>query len=113
MILKRYLVHVKVVKKTIEYLSATANLSLTFRNGSKLEGVQLEYDVETNVHAGYAHKADGRRSVSGVAVCCGGGLVSWFSSTQKCVALFTTEAEYVDMADGAKEDLNVRGVLVF
>ena len=96
-------VHVKAARKIIEYLSATAHLGLTFRKDSKLEEVQLEYDLETYVDADYAHKADDRRSVSGVAVCCGGTLVSWFSRTQKCVTLSTTEAEYVAMADGVKE----------
>ena len=38
--------------------------------------VQLEFDLETFVDADYAHKAEGRRSVSGVAVSCGGALVS-------------------------------------
>ena len=63
--------------------------------------------------AEYANKADDRRSVSGVAVCRGGRLVSWFSRTQKCVTLSTTEAEYVAMADGLKEPFYVRSVLVF
>ena len=39
--------------------------------------------------------------------------MSWFPKTQKCVALSTTEAEYVGMTDGVKEALYVSGVLVF
>ena len=31
----------------------------------------MEFDLETYVDADYAHKAEDRRSVSGVAVCCG------------------------------------------
>ena len=42
-----------------------------------------------------------------------GTLVSSFCRTQKCATLSTTEAEYVAMADGVKEALYVRGVLVF
>ena len=106
-------VHVKAARKIIKYLSATAHLGLTFRKDSKLEEVQLDYDFETYVDADYSHKADYRRPVSGVAVCCGGTLVSWFSRTQKCVTLSTTEAEYVAMDDGVKETLYVREVLVF
>ena len=66
---------------------------------------QTRPDIETYVDADYAHKAEDRRSVSGVAVCCGGTLLSCFSRTQKCVTLSTTEAEYVAMADGVKEAL--------
>ena len=94
-------------------MSATAHLGLTFRKESKLGDVQLEYDLQTYVDADYAHTAEDRRSVSGVAVCCRGTLVSWFSRTQKCETLSTTEAEYVSMADGVKEAPYVRGVLVF
>ena len=106
-------VHVQAAGKILEYLSATAYLGLTFKREGKLEDVQLKYDLETYVDGDYAHRAEDRRSVSGVAVCCGSTLVSWFSRTHKCVTLSTTETEYVVMADGVKEALYVRGVLVF
>ena len=105
--------HLKASRKVLEYLSATAYLGLTFRRESRLEDVQLEYDIETYVDADYTHKVEDRCSISGVAVCCGGTLVSWFSSTQECDTLSTTEAEYVAMADGVKEALYVRWVLLF
>ena len=75
--------------------------------------VRMEFDLETYVDADYAQKAEDRRSVSIVAVCWGSTLVSWFSRTQKCVILSTTEAEYAAMADGVKEALYVRGILAF
>ena len=75
-----------------------------------MEDVQLEYDIETYIDADYAHKVEDRRSVSGVAVCCGGTLVSWFSRTQKCVTLSTTEAEYIAMDDAVKEAIRKKGV---
>ena len=106
-------VHVKAARKVLDYLSATAHLGLTFRKESKLGDVQLENDLQTYVDAAYAHKAEDRRSVYGVSVCCGGTLVSWPSRTQKYVTLSTTEVEYVAMVDGVKEALYVRGVLVF
>ena len=106
-------VHVKAARKIIEYLSATAHSGVTFRKDSKLGDVQLEYDLEAYVDADYAHKADNRRSVYDVAVCYGGTRVPWFSRTQKCVTLSTTEPEYVAMADGVKEPLYVRRVLAF
>ena len=69
---------VKAARKIIEYLSAAAHLGLTLRKDSKLEDVQLEYDLETYVDLDYAHKADDRRSVSGVAVLRGYRCVVFF-----------------------------------
>ena len=63
------LVHVKAATKVLEYMSATAHLGLTLREESKLGDVHLKYDLETYVDADYAHKAEDRRSISGVAVC--------------------------------------------
>ena len=103
-------IHFKAAQKILEYLNATSDLRPTSRRNSGLGSVQLEFDLETYVEADYAHKAEDRRSVSGTAVCCGGALVSWFSRTQKCVTLSTTEGEYVAMADGIKEALYVRGL---
>ena len=100
-------VQVKAAKKMLECLSATARLGLTFRRERKQEDVQLEYDIETYVDADSAGRTEDRRSASGVAVCCGGTPVPWFSRTQKCVTLSTTEAEYVAMADGVKYALYV------
>ena len=39
--------------------------------------------------------------------------MSWFSRTQKCVTLSTTEAEYVAIADGVTGALYVSGILAF
>ncbi|CAB1116630.1 unnamed protein product [Ectocarpus sp. CCAP 1310/34] len=42
-----------------------------------------------------------------------GGAIAWFSKTQKCVTLSTTQAEYVAMADMGKEILFLRQVWRF
>ena len=34
---------------------------------------------------------------------CGGAFVCWFSRTQKCGTLSTSEAEYVALGDAVKE----------
>ena len=62
-------------------MNATLDLGRRFKRDSGLDSVQLEFDLETYVDADYARKAEDRRSVSGVAVSCGGALVSWFSRT--------------------------------
>ena len=60
--------------------------------------------------ADYACKATDRRSVSGGLIMCGGASVCWFSRTQKCVTLSTSEAEYVALGDAVKELLFLRQV---
>lgn len=67
----------------------------------------------TFADADYASKAADRRSVAGGAIMCGGAAVSWFSRTQKCVKLSTTEAEYVALSDVLKEVLFLRQVWSF
>ena len=74
-------IHSKEAQKILEYLKARSDLSLTFRRDSDLKSVQMEFDLETYVDMDYAHRAEDRRSVSDVAVCCGGKLVSLFSRT--------------------------------
>ena len=63
--------------------------------------------------ADYASKATDRRSVSGGVIMCGGASVCWFSRTQKCVTLSTSEAEYVALGDAVKELLFLRQVWRF
>ena len=92
-------IHYKTAQKILEYMNATSE-SLTFRRDSYSGSVQMEFDLQTYVDADYAHKVGDRHSVSGVAVCCGGMLVSWSSRTQKCVTLSTTCLLYTsDAAD--------------
>ena len=54
-----------------------------------------------------------RKSVSGVAVMCGGTAIQWISRTQKCTTLSSSETEYVAMAEGFKEALFLRHVWRF
>ena len=71
------------------------------------------YSLEVFADADYASKATDRRSVSGGVIMCGGACVYWFSKTQKCVTLSTSEAEYVALGDVVKELLFLRQVWRF
>ena len=63
--------------------------------------------------ADFASKAADRHSVSGGVVICRGGVIAWFSRTQKCVTNSTIEAEYVALDDLVKELLFLRQVWLF
>ena len=98
--------HWKAVRKIIAYLKATENLAIVFRRGRGLK-LSLFADAE------YVDKCNDRRSVSSVAVMLGNIAVSASSTTQHCVTLSTSEAEYVTMAHGAKTALAIKAVLDF
>ena len=101
-------IHWDAAKKILNYLLATAELSLKF---SREVGVDVR--TEVYVDADYASKETDRRYISGALVLVGGSPVAWFSRTQKCVTLSTTEAEYVAMGDGVKKALFINVVLGF
>ena len=72
----------------IAYINGTSCFGITYQRGT-LASISLEVFAD----ADYASKAPDRRSVSGVAIVCGGSCVCCFSRTQKCVTLSTSEAE--------------------
>ena len=98
--------HCKVVRKIIVYFKATEDLGVVFRWRSDLK-LSLFADAD------YAYRCNDRRSVSGVAFMLRNTAVSASSTTQHCVTLSTSEAEYVAMAHGAKSDLAIKAVLGF
>ena len=62
-------------------------------------------DLELYVDLDFASRDTYRRSVPGGVVMCAGACVSFFSRTQKSMALSSTEAEYVALAAGIKETI--------
>jgi len=100
--------HWKAAQKILNYLLETAHLGLKFKRDASVDVGTLVY-----VDADFASKANDRRSVSGAVLLVAGMIVAWFSRTQKCITLSTSEAEYVGMGDGVKEALFVNGLLVF
>ncbi|CAB1110629.1 unnamed protein product [Ectocarpus sp. CCAP 1310/34] len=114
----------KAAQKILSCLKETAHLTLKYKQDTTVDVGTLVYvDADFTskatdrtlvyVDADFASKATDRRSVSGALVLVAGCLVSWFSWTQKCVSLSTSEAEYIAMGDGVKEALFVNGMLQF
>ena len=82
------LFHWQAALRIVMYIKSTSTYGITFQRGLS-SGVQLELYVDVD----YAHEANDRKSVSGGVVMCAGAYVSFYSRTQKCVLLSTTEAE--------------------
>lgn len=92
----------------LEYAVETSSLGISFQRGTV-----VGFSLFSFADADYASKATDRRSISGGVIMLCGGAVFWFSKTQKCVTLSTTEAEYVAMSDVMKEVLFLRNVWRF
>ena len=91
-------IHWKAALGILEYINGTSEHGIACQRGT-LSSILLEMFADAN----YASKATDRRSVSGGLIMCGGASVCWFSRTQKCVTLSTSEAEYVAFGDAVKE----------
>ena len=76
-----------------------------------MDPVQLEFDLQTYGDGDYAHKAENRGPVYGVAVNCGVHWCLGCLGRQTCETPPTMKAEYVPIAERAKEALYVRGTL--
>ncbi|GJX04449.1 putative RNA-directed DNA polymerase [Tanacetum coccineum] len=65
--------------------------------------VCIRPDLLSNPDSDLAGNKDNMKSTSGYLMTFAGGAVSWQSRLQKCVALSTTEAEYVAATEACKE----------
>lgn len=92
--------HWHAVKWLMRYLRGTSNMCLCF--GAKHTNLVAYTDLDM------AGDVDGRRSISGYLMTYAGGSVSWQSRLQKCVALSTTEAEFIAATEASKELLWVK-----
>jgi hypothetical protein len=87
--------HWNAVKWVLRYLRGTTCMRLCF-GGDKptLEGYS-DSDMAGDI--------DSRKSTSGYMIKFAGGAVAWQSRLQKCVALSTTEAEFIAITEACKE----------
>jgi len=80
--------HFKAAKRILKYLKGTTNVGLWYPNESNI----FLSDFSDSDYAGC--KLD-TKSTSGTFHLLGSSLISWNSKNQACVALSTTEAEYI------------------
>lgn len=87
---------VNCVKRIFKYLRGTMDLGIIYESNAKLT-------LNCFSDSDYAGDSDTRRSTTGYVVILGSGAISWSSQLQKCVALSSTEAEYVSSSQAIKE----------
>ena len=89
--------HWDAVKWIFRYLRGTSKLCLCYGGGKPI--------LEGFTDADMAGDVDSRKSTSGYVFTFSRGAISWQSKLQKCVALSTTEAEYIAAVEASKEML--------
>ena len=89
--------HWEAVKWILRYLKGTSKTCLCYGGADPVWEGYTDSDM--------AGDLDGRKSTTGFLYTFAGGAVSWQSRLQRCVALSTTEAEYIAIAEGGKEML--------
>ncbi|XP_055622701.1 uncharacterized protein LOC129766214 [Toxorhynchites rutilus septentrionalis] len=82
-------------KRILRYLNGTINYELCLGFNHR--------NLECFVDADWAGDTSDRKSNSGYLFNLGGGLIGWGYRKQKCVALSSTEAEYITLAECSQE----------
>jgi len=95
--------HWLAVKWILRYLRGTSKKCLCFGKKKTMLNAYTDADMAGDV--------DSRKSTSGYLTTFAGGAVSWQSKLQKCVALSTTEAEYIAATEAFKEILWMKNFL--
>lgn len=94
--------HWKAAKRVLQYLKGTIDYSLIYRNDDK--------KIVGYADADWANGAD-RKSYSGFVFMLSEGPISWEAKKQNCVALSSTEAEYIAITQASKEATYLREFL--
>lgn len=89
--------HWNAMKWILRYLRGTSKMSLYFGIGKPELIGYTDVDMAGDI--------DFRKSTSGYLIPFAGGAISWQSKLQKCVALSTTEAEFIAATEACKEML--------
>uniref|UniRef100_A0A2N9HJ44 Integrase catalytic domain-containing protein n=1 Tax=Fagus sylvatica TaxID=28930 RepID=A0A2N9HJ44_FAGSY len=97
--------HWNAVKWIFRYLKGTAEYGILF---SRQPGTN---SVVGYMDADYAGEVDDRRSTTVYVFTLSGGPICWKSTLQSIVAMSTTEAEYMAVAEAAKEALWLKGLV--
>ncbi|XP_042041496.1 secreted RxLR effector protein 161-like [Salvia splendens] len=100
------------LKWILRYLRGTTDHGIVFGTAkTDQKQVLIGFVLIGFCDSDYAVSIDTRKSQSGYVFCLYGSVVSWKSSLQSVVALSTTEAEYIALAEAVKESFWLKGIL--
>ncbi|CAG7724410.1 unnamed protein product, partial [Allacma fusca] len=96
--------HWTAAKNVLRYLKQTSGYGINYKSGGDME-------LKTYTDSDYAGCKISRKSTSGMLVFLNNALISWTSQKQPCVALSSTEAEYIAVSSGARESVWLRSLI--
>jgi hypothetical protein len=88
--------HWNLVKRTLRYLKGTPKCGILY-------SPDLVCNLQCFCDSDFAGDPLSRKSTSGMVFMNGGGAICWKSQRQKCIALSTTEAEFISASQASKE----------
>lgn len=88
--------HWSAAKRVLRYLAGTIDYGLLYVKSNQL-------NLSAYTDADWANDPYDRRSYTGFAIQFGKNIINWESRKQKCVALSSTEAEYLAISDVCKD----------
>lgn len=97
-------VHFRAAKRVLRYLKGSKALRLHFHRTAQFCPVGY-------VDADYGNNLVDRRSFTGFAFLMSGSPISWEARKQRTVALSTTEAEYMALAEACKEAIYLQSLI--
>ena len=93
--------HIGALKRILRYLAGTKSYGIVYSNSPE------STTDNPNIFSGYADAAfanqDDCKSTSGYVFIASGGAITWRSKKQSMVAQSSTEAEYIALAESARE----------
>jgi hypothetical protein len=90
-------------KRVLRYLKKTKDVGLRY---CKNENVNIQGFVDSD----WCNDINDRKSYTGFCYTMSGSVISWSCSKQKCIALSSTEAEYVAISEACKEAVYLRNL---
>ncbi|XP_047341812.1 secreted RxLR effector protein 161-like [Impatiens glandulifera] len=96
--------HWQVVKRILRYLRRTFDVGLIY-------GGDTQCLITGYSDSDYAGDIDSRRSMTDYVFTLGGSVVSWKATLQPTVTLSTTEEEYMELTEAAKEEIWMKGII--
>lgn len=99
--------HWVAAKRVLRYLRGTSDYCLVFGQGQQVTSVTRgnEPTVDIYTDADWAGDTSDSKSTSGCLVRFNGDVINWLSKKQHSVAMSSTEAEYMALAESVKEAL--------